>query len=413
MKALFVETGIELRILTDQFIKDYFKTGIIVSVVNDNELENFAKKIKIPLIYLEPPTDKSTRLIHYIVQIQKIRLKKKLKSKTSIKQSNKFRIFEFLPDLALTILFKALHFIHKYPNRNKFWKGLQVTIEKYNLEEFIFAGHTGDIKELVSVTAHKKNVVTYVIQNSWKDLFINPYLQIHVDKMMVWSDEIAQIYSNLNPQQKQISWSIGWHPRLVKLCTYVPDEAKDNNPTIILYTCANPRIIPYEMQLLELIISNVLSDDKSAIFIVRPNPQDKEPTRWNNLASNFERCKISLTGWYWNDQTKINVAPSESECQWNNLLQECTLVMNIASTVTIEALLLKKNVINITFGIDGNPSESLIYQTKLPYYEGLLNHPNVFICDRIIDLNKTIAKALATPFTEIPAEHFLIKTNNL
>lgn len=407
MRAIFVESGLELRILTDHFIAEYFKEGIIVTIINDEAINNFAALKNIPVFFIENEADDKRKWLYAIEQIQKIRLLKLTKSKYAIKLSKTYQTLTFLPMPILGVVFRLLDFAYRSKKFSIHWASLTTTLKANQVKEIIFAGHTGRIKEIISRIAEKNGIKTFVIQNSWKDLFINPYLQFNVDKMNVWSKDIAGIYAHLNSQYKHIKWIVNWHPRLIELIQASPiiNEIEENITTI-LYTCANPKNIINEFEILNSIIDAV---DKKIKFIIRPNPQDENVKRWDKLEMDYCNCVIDPPDWYWNSLTKINAPSPLSEEKWKQILIKCNIVMNIASTVTVESLLMQKNVINITFGSDGKPSELIKAQTYLPYYEGIVRHPNLFICDTLSELNRLIDEIKSTSFSNQPIDQYLTK----
>jgi len=411
MKALFVESGLELRILTDQFLKNYFKDGIIITTTGDRGVNIFAKNKKIPVKFVVPPNGPEARFQYTITQILKIRLLKKLQSKTAIKLSENYKCLRYLPDFLLALLFNALHFMSKVASKTISWPVFEKVLTENQVDEIIFAGYTGKAKRIASTLAKEKGINTNVIQNSWKDLFINPYLQFQVDKMNVWSKQISLIYQCLNPESKKTDWIIGWHPRLEELIHKANMEPrKKESKKMLLYTCANSHIVTDEHHIVESILKTI---DEDIHFIIRPNPQELYHDSLELLTEKYSNCSIDYPDWMWDDETKINVPKPGAEERWFNTLHACTFVVNIASTVTVEALLLKKSVINITFGSDGNASDLLYSLTYLPYYEALLSHPNVLVCDSLKNLNKSLATVQSIPFTEEGLNHFLIDSNRL
>ena len=170
--------------------------------------------------------------------------------------------------------------------------------------------------------------------------------------------------------------------------------SKDVPEKIILYTCANPKIIPDEYDIVKLILTECPSEYR---FVIRPNPQDDTPGRWEKLIHFREGLSIDIPNWYW-DQ-KVNIPEPNAEEHWRNLLMRCCLVIGVASTVTLEALLLNKKVLNIAFGSDGSESEYLREITYAPYYEGLLQHTSVYVCSNIKCFNTDL--------------EFLINSNSL
>lgn len=411
MKALFVESGLELRILTNQFIKNYFKEGIIITTAKDQGVKIFAEYRKIPVRFVMPPDVPEARWHYAISQIQKIRLLKKLGSKTAIKLSEKYQNLCYLPDSLIALIFNVLHFISKVYNRARSWPVFEKALTDNQVDEIIFAGYTGKAKRIASALARKKGVNTYVIQNSWKDLFIDPYLQFQVDKMNVWSKPISLIYQYLNPESKKTNWIIEWHPRLEELIFNANKETREKETGIILlYTCANSRIVPHEHYIVERILKTI---DEDVHVIIRPNPQELHFDSWKLLTETYSNCSIDYPDWFWDEQTKINVPKAGAEERWFNTLHACNLVVNIASTVTVEALLLKKSVINIAFGPDGNTSDFLSSLTYLPYYEALLSHPNVLVCDSLEKLKNSISTVQSKPFSGEGLDQFLISSNGL
>ena len=395
-----METGLELRILTDRFVRNYFKNGMIISVVRLDEIQNIARSKNIPIAFLQSPRVPKSALLYYIQQIQKVRLLKFTRSKSSIKLTKKYLYLSFVPELVLSCLVFVLHRVNKVLPKNYKWRELENVLVANKVTELIFAGYTGHLKESACELSMKYAIKIFVIQNSWKDLFINPYLPIRIDKMNVWSDEICELYEKLNPHAKKIDWIIDWHPRLIDLLKFKQalkeDFLANDGRKRILYICANPKVIPYEFDVVEKILLNI---HENLLMVVRPNPQDSQLNRWKRLEEQYENCLVDEHGWYWDEQSKINFPLPAAEDKWNMLLGVCDVVVSVASTVTIEALLMHKKVINIVFGVDGEISSHLKTLTEAPYYEQLVHHPDVYLCSNIESLNETLAKILLSSFS--------------
>jgi len=280
------------------------------------------------------------------------------------------------------------NFYKKFIKKKYFNKQLASYFIKNKITDLIIPDYSSIESIILSLTAKKIGIKTWLIVNSWKDFYVNDLILSDVNGIFVWNKKMKeQIQDANNISSSQIC--ISGNPYFDIFYNYKPFYSKNyyntkyniNNRPIILYTMMSPysykneiEIIKYISEMLNELFKNINNRPK---IIVRKNPMDERK------LSNFELDEnIIFAEDYFEKYDKNEnffIQRIEGEKEWLDLLYYADININVASTVTLESLLMNTPVINIEFNEYGKQDEYLSRFSQTDFYKPLLNNNGVFL----------------------------------
>ncbi|MDG1974841.1 MAG: hypothetical protein P8I26_07420 [Flavobacteriaceae bacterium] len=166
----------------------------------------------------------------------------------------------------------------------------------------------------------------------------------------------------------------------------------------LLYATGETSFIDYEPKLVEEIY-NTLKDRYNLSFIIRLHPLDKLE---NYNFRNHSNVKIvEPTSYVFNLKNQPEYYFSKNDYQmYVDQLINSDLILNIASTVTIDSLILGKNVANINFmpqSYNGNKNVNDYYKTD--HYSKIVMHDLVPIIKNYNELFNLVDNIISNSFS--------------
>lgn len=216
--------------------------------------------------------------------------------------------------------------------------------------------------------AEKLKIITSAFIFSWDNLASKGRMAGNFDYYLVWSDlmkqELLLFYQSVNEQQIKVVGTPQFEPYSMSRFGYEKKDFLnkfkiDNNHPIIFFTCndSSSENDPIYLEILaDFIINKQLI--KEVNLIVRTSPAE-EPIRFEKLIEkfpfiiwNFPDWTISRTG---HQEAWTQRVPSISDLNdLKSLLQYCDLCVNVLSTITLDAFIFDKPVVNPVFGNNKN-----------------------------------------------------------
>lgn len=278
----------------------------------------------------------------------------------------------------------ANRFIHKWSKRlySEKW------VQHYNrLQQRTFHAHkiTKKYKELLNqhailmlffthqrppfiapliYAAEQLRIKTATFIFSWDNLASKGRMAGNFDYYLVWSnlmkEDLLHFYQSIDENQVAIVGTPQFEPYSMKKYGY--DKAKlihkfkiDANLPIVLFTCndASSENDPIYLELLANFIKNG-NLIKTVNLVVRTSPAE-EPTRFKELAEKYPFMIWNYPDWkirreehqeVWTQR----VPTMEDLNDLKSLLKYCDLCINVLSTITLDAFIFDKSVINPVFG---------------------------------------------------------------
>lgn len=250
--------------------------------------------------------------------------------------------------------------------------------------------------------AEKTEIKTGTFIFSWDNLASKSRMVGNFDYYLVWSNlmkkELLHFYTSVKENQVRVVGTPQFEPYVMDKYGYdkshLINKFKINsNLPIILFTCndASSKNDPIYLELLaEFIKSSKLI--KEVTVIVRTSPAE-EPIRFKNIAEkypflfwNFPDWKITREG---HQEAWTQRVPSVEDLNdLKSLLNHCDFNINVLSTITLDAFIFDKPVINPVFG---NNQNILFNDQKFLEYAHL---------EKLVESNSTIIVKNETQFLE-------------
>ena len=200
---------------------------------------------------------------------------------------------------------------------------------------------------------------TPVISNviSWDNISTKTLLDEFVDTFLVWSEEMDEDFSaNLpwlrakrrvivgSPQFEPIVEGRGLKSRDVFFSRYGLDPHKK----LILYTTGSKTLFPREEECLDAVLTHWRDNLRErANIMVRMHPKDRQG-HYEGVMKKFAEVPFTLAGDNLGSDEEW-VPCKEDIALLVNQLHHCDVIVNVASTMTLEGFVVDKPAINIGF----------------------------------------------------------------
>ena len=296
-----------------------------------------------------------------------------------------WRLFSFLTRKVLSA---------KYKN-----KSLTHFFKEEGLTDILMVGYSNINNQAIAFSAQAADIKIWALVNSWKDLYTNDFVSFTPDGLFTWSENMSRNYLVHNPHLKEKIITVG-NPAFDVFFNFKPVqdisfyEIKYNikpGANIYIYTMINPLVTNEEHLTIMLIYEAMKSKiNTNWHLLIRKNPLHND-MKYPDLCR-LENVSFMQHFWEWDANNDLAVQEKEGEREWYDMIHYSTCNISVASTVSMEFLLMKKPVVNIGFNGTGREDENLSRYSEAPYYKNLCNEPNVFITNTIEQFNQTIIK---------------------
>jgi len=291
-------------------------------------------------------------------------------------------IFRILNAIAVKKIYK--HYLRK---------DIQSIYQNLNITDVILCGYSNAGNKLFAINALESNINVWITLNNWKDLYVNNFIPFIPNKIFAWNNTMIKEYLERNPHLTQKHFSATGNPAFDRFYKYNPKFSRNYyenkygiqpKQPMILYTLLAPDVYPFEIDIIRLLSKTIkknYSEEKTTpLLLLRKNPMDEVTSDKEKIEENIIFAEHYFEG---SKEKAIFIQSIEGESEWLDLIYHANIVVNVASTVTLEALMLKTPVINIEFNGNGNNELVLKKFTEAPFYAPLLNRPDVKVCKNI------------------------------
>ena len=243
----------------------------------------------------------------------------------------------------------------------------------------------------VIVTAQVVGCRVWVMNWGWKDFYINEFIPAVPDGFFTWSDKYKALYGKHNRHIPKGNIHAFGNPSFDRLHAYEPVRPltfyaeKYGFPAdqkIVMYTLVNPEVFDDEPAVVSKIAAKINECFDDVIILLKPNPMDNALHKWDPVAA---RSNVFLLEnlWEYDQENNFNLMTVEARDEWYDLLYYSVVTMNIASTVTVESLLLGKPVINIGFDREDAFEDTMHRLLDAPYYAECLARDDVLVAETV------------------------------
>lgn len=249
--------------------------------------------------------------------------------------------------------------------------------------------------------AKRSGIRTVVMQNSWKDSYARPHVPVVPDVFIVPLQEAADLLVRANPGlSAEIQVRDSLHT------TQLADPGKimgrdafcalyglDPARPILCLSAAAPNAVLGEPEIVSDLISRLKDGPQ---FLIRVNPMEDRPERWEALAKH-PGVVLQTPAWDYEPAETWSAPRPEDGAIWASTIAHCAFNISIPSTVTRDFLLFGKPVVNICFdpGLDSTNPESNLRYWNAPFYKAYREHDLIQPSFSPEDLVNNVEVALA------------------
>lgn len=379
MDVLLISTGVDARILLSPFLIKHYHDQ--TNILNKNiELGKYFNINGAATNILIETNGKQNKIEGYFRSIQnsyKRRSNYMLYAHYigAIKENKNYDLFlgnKYFYNLSVKIFHNYL--LKSY--NDKYIKSILHDIKPKRV--FVAGYYSSFYKEIILNCPHNTKNILFI--NSNKDAFIDSYIPFKPQIVYTWNNEMKKIYERFNPQIDKKYIVIGGNPRLEEFRKYRPSKNIDFykqqfniSEKYLLYTCANPKVVTDEFET----VKKLITDNKDFLktnglsLLIRTNPMDNNPQEWKKLADPG-LVDINIPEWIWDFSIGFNMPSKDAEIEWKDILFYSQLVINVASTVSFEALLMGKPVLNTIEGLSSSGfRKSLFHSDFYQYFQNV------------------------------------------
>lgn len=253
--------------------------------------------------------------------------------------------------------------------KHKITKSYEILLKEFNSDILFFTHQRPPFIAPLIYAAKKQKIKTASFIFSWDNLASKGRMAGSFDQYLVWSDlmkkELLHFYTSIKENQVDIVGTPQFEPYILNRYGLAKQDfcAKfdlDLNKKTILFSCGDVSTSPndtiYIKAIAEIIETGKLNQDVN--FLVRTSPAET-PERFNELVKSYPWIKWNYPKWV---QSRSNHQESWSQriptvedvSDLKSVLQYCDVCVNMLSTMTLDALLFDKPVINTVFGNGDN-----------------------------------------------------------
>lgn len=216
-------------------------------------------------------------------------------------------------------------------------------------------------------TAQNMKIKLVGIVHSWKDIYVSSYISVVPDRLIMPSKTATEYMLTVNPHilRELVSVSTSLHfekilnpDKILPRREFCDSVGLDWQRPYICYTAASPLAVLGELDILEVLLSEVAKLPDLPQVLLRVNPMDNGH-QFITLQNLFQNVLVlQKPNWEWRSNEGW-CSPFESDMAlWINTIYHSVCNVSVPSTVTLEFASVNKPVINICFDIDQNLAQA-------------------------------------------------------
>lgn len=384
---------VELEVFNEKFITWFFRKAKEVSHLQLHKKGNFGIQDNLGTNYslAKSPRGIATRFIFLLTKF--------------INSENWIQFFNFCQKLSFS--------------NSEITKGYVVLLKSYNLTELFFTHQRPPYIAPLIHAAMKSKISTTAFIFSWDNLASKGRMAGNFDNYLVWSElmksELIRFYTKIKNDSIQVVGTPQFEPYVLE--RYKSQNINfsnfDSNKKTIFFTC-NDSSSKNDIIYLEIIAKFILEKriDFEVNFIVRTSPIE-DPDRFFEVKNKYPFIMWDFPKWL---QTRSNhqedwsqrIPTVEDVRNLRSYLEHCDVCVNVLSTMTLDASVFNKPVINPVFG---NANNGMFDDQKFLKYEHLDNVVKtnaVYIVKNQNELLNALNQALCMPESKLTQQKELL-----
>jgi hypothetical protein len=210
-------------------------------------------------------------------------------------------------------------------------------------------------------------VIAYI--TSWDNLTTKTRLMADYDGYIVWSEAMKNELLEFHPHANGKPVHVVGAPQydvltnskyFVSRESFLASQGLTSDRKTVVYCLGSPNFIKEDFGTLEFLeeIGEDLRNDLQVIVRLHPGFYEKDYKIIPQISERFENVVVQGNEKYFD---RIPVQPETSIIEWVNTFRHADVVINLASTVTVDACIFDRPVININYDAEpGSPNHQLV-----------------------------------------------------
>jgi hypothetical protein len=290
-------------------------------------------------------------------------------------------------------------------------------IKKINPEFILSTAHVTNFEQDYFLAYHQLGfkLVSHIL--SFDNLLSRGFIPLnHFSKILVWNNQMkteAEKYYEYQSNNIIITGTPQFELNLnddeIEDLDYY--QMKKKQGVIVLYCANHYTHTPTEPLLIEKIIADSEKNKtlKGATWVIRLHPLDNYQ-RWDEFKNNNPYVIID-TPWENSNKHNWSLPPKEEFLKLGWLIKNSTIIINIASTITLDAISLNKPVICVGFSTE-NELESEYYRKAYhsAHYKSITTSECFDLADNMEDLINLMEENILYPNKNEPKRKEMKRT---
>ncbi len=276
--------------------------------------------------------------------------------------------------------------------------------------------------EMAIIAAAKRlSIPTIAFITSWDNLTTKNRLLFDYDVYVVWSEQMKQELYRFYPKSRNkpvyivggVQYDAFVNQRYqLSRAEFFRQNALDPARPMIAYCLGSPNLIREDhgaLRYLELLRSS--SDLAQAQVVIRPHPgfYEKGYTELTKIKERFPDVIIQSAHRYWK---KVAFQNEESITEWVNTIKHADVVVNLSSTIAVDAAIFDRPVINLDFDPEpGAPNQQLVKEInhQWDHFQPIAHSGGIWLVNDYDDLLKATRTYLAKPELHREARKWIVR----
>lgn len=310
----------------------------------------------------------------------------------------------------------------KENSKHYFCKELSEFLKEQKITDIVLQAYSAPDVMTLGITANKIGVNIWLMNWGWKDFYINEFIPFQISGFFTWSEKYLKLYKAYNQHlNSTVFYSFGnigfdrfWNYTPKKeLEYYIKKYNLNRGRPIVLYTMINPDVYAKEINIIKAILDKYRDNNIDVNLLLKPNPMDNDTKKFDFLFKEYKNISVTENLWLYDKKHNFNLMTKEAKEEWMDLIYYSIFTMNVASTVTVESLIMKKPVLNIGFGADQEDNEHILAFGNSDYYKDLFLRDDVNLASNLAEVITYSKKYLKSqPKQKFKLDNFLVENSN-